>query len=313
MPTENYKNEMLELIKQNVDNQEQQAVENQNEIVENTSNEKNQEIETSQEEETENNESQDEKLELNLDKELSGLPKELIEAVKTFKDPEDREKTIKIAKEQRAREDRLHLQLGNTKKELENVSGLLKRIETNPAETLKALAERVGFDINQLVNQDPVQDELYYTPEEMIEKNAKIAQIIHQESYKLLQDEVNKRESKELLAEFLEDTSHSEELIANYQQEFVNFYNYELQKNGIQDYYPQKIRKQALKTAYIKLERLQPDYEEKIRAKILNEVNGQKKEKFDEAKKQQKISKPVSNAKPMTYEEEQKALIRKYL
>ncbi len=310
MLTENYKNEMLELIKQNVDNQEQEAVENQNEIVENTSNEKNQEIETSQEEETENNESQDEKLELNLDKELSGLPKELIEAVKTFKDPEDREKTIKIAKEQRAREDRLHLQLGNTKKELENVSGLLKRIETNPAETLKALAERVGFDINQLVNQNPVQDELYYTPEEMIDKKA---QIIQQNSYKLLQDEVNKRESKELLAEFLEDTSHSEELIANYQQEFVNFYNYELQKNGIQDYYPQKIRKQALKTAYIKLERLQPDYEEKIRAKILNEVNGQKKEKFDEAKKQQKISKPVSNAKPMTYEEEQKALIRKYL
>jgi hypothetical protein len=310
MLTENYKNEMLELIKQNVDNQEQQAVENQNEIVENTSNDKNQEIETLQEEETENNESQDEKLELNLDKELSGLPKELIEAVKTFKDPEDREKTIKIAKEQRAREDRLHLQLGNTKKELENVSGLLKRIETNPAETLKALAERVGFDINQLVNQNPVQDELYYTPEEMIDKKA---QIIQQNSYKLLQDEVNKRESKELLAEFLEDTSHSEELIANYQQEFVNFYNYELQKNGIQDYYPQKIRKQALKTAYIKLERLQPDYEEKIRAKILNEVNGQKKEKFDEAKKQQKISKPVSNAKPMTYEEEQKALIRKYL
>jgi hypothetical protein len=310
MLTENYKNEMLELIKQNVDNQEQQAVENQNEIVENTSNHKNQEIETLQEEETENNESQDEKLELNLDKELSGLPKELIEAVKTFKDPEDREKTIKIAKEQRAREDRLHLQLGNTKKELENVSGLLKRIETNPAETLKALAERVGFDINQLVNQNPVQDELYYTPEEMIDKKA---QIIQQNSYKLLQDEVNKRESKELLAEFLEDTSHSEELIANYQQEFVNFYNYELQKNGIQDYYPQKIRKQALKTAYIKLERLQPDYEEKIRAKILNEVNGQKKEKFDEAKKQQKISKPVSNAKPMTYEEEQKALIRKYL
>ena len=33
----------------------------------------------------------------NLDKELSGFPKELIEAVKTIKDPEDREKTIKIA------------------------------------------------------------------------------------------------------------------------------------------------------------------------------------------------------------------------
>lgn len=310
MNTENYKDEMLELIKQNTENQEQEAVENQDEIVENTSNDENQEIETSQEEETKNNESQEQKLELNLDKELSGLPKELIEAVKTFKDPEDREKAIKIAKEQRAREDRLHLQLGNTKKELENISGLLKNIETNPAETFKALANRVGFDLNQLAYQNPVQDELYLTPEEQIEKKA---QIIQQNSYKLLQEEVNKRESKELLAEFLEDTSHSEELIANYQQEFINFYNYELQKNGIKDYYPLKTRKQALETAYAKLERLQPDYEEKVRAKILNEVNGQKKEKFDEAKKQQKISKPVSNAKPMTYEEEQKALIRKYL
>ncbi|MFZ9349505.1 MAG: hypothetical protein ACO25K_04950 [Candidatus Fonsibacter ubiquis] len=310
MNTENYKDEMLELIKQNTENQEQEAVENQDEIVENTSNDENQEIETSQEEETKNNESQEQKLELNLDKELSGLPKELIEAVKTFKDPEDREKAIKIAKEQRAREDRLHLQLGNTKKELENVSGLLKNIETNPAETFKALANKVGFDLNQLAYQNTVQDELYLTPEEQIEKKA---QIIQQNSYKLLQEEVNKRESKELLAEFLEDTSHSEELIANYQQEFINFYNYELQKNGIKDYYPLKTRKQALETAYAKLERLQPDYEEKVRAKILNEVNGQKKEKFDEAKKQQKISKPVSNAKPMTYEEEQKALIRKYL
>ena len=310
MNTENYKDEMLELIKQNTENQEQEAVENQDEIVENTSNDENQEIETSQEEETKNNESQEQKLELNLDKELSGLPKELIEAVKTFKDPEDREKAIKIAKEQRAREDRLHLQLGNTKKELENISGLLKNIETNPAETFKALANRVGFDLNQLAYQNTVQDELYLTPEEQIEKKA---QIIQQNSYKLLQEEVNKRESKELLAEFLEDTSHSEELIANYQQEFINFYNYELQKNGIKDYYPLKTRKQALETAYAKLERLQPNYEEKIRAKILNEVNGQKKEKFDEAKKQQKISKPVSNAKPMTYEEEQKALIRKYL
>jgi hypothetical protein len=310
MNTENYKDEMLKLIKQNTENQEQEAVENQDEIVENTSNDENQEIETSQEEETKNNESQEQKLELNLDKELSGLPKELIEAVKTFKDPEDREKAIKIAKEQRAREDRLHLQLGNTKKELENISGLLKNIETNPAETFKALANRVGFDLNQLAYQNTVQDELYLTPEEQIEKKA---QIIQQNSYKLLQEEVNKRESKELLAEFLEDTSHSEELIANYQQEFINFYNYELQKNGIKDYYPLKTRKQALETAYAKLERLQPDYEEKVRAKILNDVNEQKKEKFDEAKKQQKISKPVSNAKPMTYEEEQKALIRKYL
>jgi len=310
MDIENYKNEMLELIKQNSDNQEPEAVENQNEIVEESSNDENQIEETPQEEETENKESEEQKPEVNLEKQLSGLPKELIEAVKTFKDPEDREKAIKIAKEQRAREDRLHLQLGNTKKELENVSGLLKNIETNPAETFKALANRVGFDLNQLALQNTVQDELYLTPEEIVKKEtAKI----EQKSYRLLQEEVNKRESKELLAEFLEDPSHNEDFIAENQNEFVNFYNKELTKNGQQEYYPKKTRLEAMKKAYILLERLQPDYEEKIRNKILNEVNSERKNKFDEAKRQQKIIKPVSNAKPMTYEEQQKALIRKYL
>ena len=235
----------------------------------------------------------------------------MVEAVKTFKDPEDREKAIRIAKEQRAREDRLHLQLGNTKKELENVSGLLKNLESNPAETFKALAKRVNFDLKQVVDEAVYEDELYLTPEEQIKREAKN---IQQNSYQLLQNEVNKRESKELLAEFLEDTSHSEDLIVEHQQEFINFYNQELVKNGVQDYYPLKTRRKALETAYKKIEILQPDYENKIREKILKELNEQKKEKFEDAKKQQRISKPVANAsKPMTYEEEQRALIRKYL
>jgi hypothetical protein len=308
MDTENYKNEILEIIKQNIDNQEQEAVEDQDEIVEDTS--KNNEVETSQEEETEKNEGEEIKPEVNFEKELAGLPKELIEAVKTFKDPSDREKAIKIAKEQRAREDRLHLQLGNTKKELENVSGLLKNIETNPAETFKALANRVGFDLNQLTFQEPVQDELYLTPEEIVKKEMAKSK---QESYKSLQEEVNKRESKELLAEFLDDSSYNELFIAENQNEFISFYNKELIKNGQLEYYPKKTRLEAMKKAYALLERLQPDYEEKIRSKILNEVNGERKSKFDEAKRQQKIVKPVSNAKSMTYEEEIKALIRKHL
>ncbi len=305
---DDYKNEMLDLIKQNSEIQEPEAVEEtENEIVETENIE-----ETSQNEETENLEGDNQEKEVDIDKQLSGLPKELVEAVKTFKDPEDREKAIKIAKEQRAREDRLHLQLGNTKKELENVSGLLKNLESNPAETFKALAKRVNFDLKQVVDDEAVyEDELYLTPEEQIKREAKN---IQQNSYQLLQNEVNKRESKELLAEFLEDTSHSEDLIVQHQQEFINFYNQELVKNGVQDYYPLKTRKKALETAYKKIEILQPDYESKIREKILKEVNEQKKEKFEDAKKQQRISKPVANAsKPMTYEEEQRALIRKYL
>lgn len=304
---DDYKNEMLDLIKQNSEIQEPEAVEEtENELVETENIE-----ETPQNEETENLEGDNQEKEVDIDKQLSGLPKELVEAVKTFKDPEDREKAIKIAKEQRAREDRLHLQLGNTKKELENVSGLLKNLETNPAETFKALAKRVNFDLKQVVDEAVYEDELYLTPEEQIKREAKN---IQQNSYQLLQNEVNKRESKELLAEFLEDTSHSEDLIVEHQQEFINFYNQELVKNGVQDYYPLKTRKKALETAYKRIEVLQPDYENKLREKILKEVNEQKKEKFEDAKKQQRISKPVANAnKPMTYEEEQKALIRKYL
>ena len=298
---DDYKNEMLDLIKQNSEIQEPEAVEEtENEIVE-----------TENIEETENLEGDNQEKEVDIDKQLSGLPKELVEAVKTFKDPEDREKAIRIAKEQRAREDRLHLQLGNTKKELENISGLLKNLETNPAETFKALAKRVNFDLKQVVDEAVYEDELYLTPEEQIKREAKN---IQQNSYQLLQNEVNKRESKELLAEFLEDTSHSEDLIVEHQQEFINFYNQELVKNGVQDYYPLKTRRKALETAYKKIEILQPDYENKIREKILKELNEQKKEKFEDAKKQQRISKPVANAsKPMTYEEEQRALIRKYL
>lgn len=302
-----YQKEMLDLIKQNTENQEALPVDqSDNEIVEIENIE-----ETSNNEETQNLESDNQEKEVDIDKQLSGLPKELVEAVKTFKDPEDREKAIKIAKEQRAREDRLHLQLGNTKKELDNVSGLLKNLESNPAETFKALAKRVNFDLKQAVDEAVYDDELYLTPEEQIKREAKN---IQQNSYQLLQNEVNKRESKELLAEFLEDTSHSEDLIVQHQQEFINFYNQELIKNGVQDYYPLKTRKKALETAYKKIEILQPDYESKLREKILKEVNEQKKEKFEDAKKQQRISKPVSNAnKTMTYEEEQKALIRKYL
>jgi hypothetical protein len=303
---ENYKNEMLNLIEQHSEIQEQEAVEEKEEIVETENIE-----ESSQEEETENKESENIEPEVDFDKELSGLPKELIETVKTFKDPEDRAKAIKIAKEQRAREDRLHLQLGNSKKELENISGLLKSIQSNPAETFKALAKQVNFDLRNAVDEAVMEDELYLTPEEQIRRESKN---IQQNSYKQLQEEVNKREARELLADFLEDTSHDEELITNYQSEFVNFYNQELQKEGVKDYYPLKNRKKALETAYKKLEILQPDYENKMRAKILKEMNEQKKEKFDEAKRQQKISKPVANAnKPTTYEESQKALIRKFL
>ena len=248
--------------------------------------------ETPKEDETKSDESESQN-EINIDKELSGLPKELVETVKTFKDPEDRAKAIKIAKEQRAREDRLHLQLGNTKKELDNVSGLLQRIETNPAETFKALAKRVNFDLRQAVD-EPVQDD-YLTPEELINKRAKD---IQQQTYLTYQQELNQREAKELLADFLEDKP-DDTLIYDNQSVFVSFFNENIAKKQQElgeSYIPKKFKMQAMKDAYEKLERLQPDYEIKIKAKIKKELEETSKAKFEEAKKQQKISKPIANS-----------------
>lgn len=237
----------------------------------------------------------------NLDKELSGFPKELIEAVKTIKDPEDREKTIKIAKEQRAREDRLSLQLGNTKKELNNISGLLQHLQTKPAETFKALAKQINFNLKDAVEieNDTVQDELYLTPEELI--NKKTAEI-QQNTHKFLQEEVNRREISEVLADFFQNENYKEDLILENRESFNGLFNQELAKEinkknlDSRDYIPRSVRLEAMKNAYSRLERLQPDYENIIEAKIRQKIEKEKKDKFDEAKKQQKFSKPVANS-----------------
>ena len=287
MTKQQFNDQLMSIIQEHLPKQEDDESIGQNDTQEDqTVNE------TPKEDETKSDESESQN-EVNIDKELSGLPKELVEAVKTFKDPEDRAKAIKIAKEQRAREDRLHLQLGNTKKELDNVSGLLQRIETNPAETFKALAKRVNFDLRQAVD-EPVQDD-YLTPEELINKRAKD---IQQQTYLNYQQELNQREAKELLADFLEDKP-DDTLIYDNQSVFVSFFNENIAKKQQElgeSYIPKKFKMQAMKDAYEKLERLQPDYETKIKAKIKKELEETSKAKFEEAKKQQKISKPIANS-----------------
>ena len=287
MTKQQFNDQLMSIIQEHLPKQEDDESIGQNDTQEDqTVNE------TPKEDETKSNESESQN-DVNIDKELSGLPKELVEAVKTFKDPEDRAKAIKIAKEQRAREDRLHLQLGNTKKELDNVSGLLQRIETNPAETFKALAKRVNFDLRQAVD-EPVQDD-YLTPEELINKRAKD---IQQQTYLTYQQELNQREAKELLADFLEDKP-DDTLIYDNQSVFVSFFNENIAKKQQElgeSYIPKKFKMQAMKDAYEKLERLQPDYETKIKAKIKKELEETSKAKFEEAKKQQKISKPIANS-----------------
>jgi hypothetical protein len=282
--------------------QENTEIDNTVEAVENSDNINNENDDKVVDEKENITETKSENQEIdNLDKQLSGLSKELIETVKSIKDPEDREKTIKIAREQRAREDRLSLQLGNTKKELNNISGLLQYLQTKPAETFKALAKQVNFNLKDAVEIDDntVQDELYLTPEELI--NKKTAEI-QQNTHKFLQEEVNRREISEVLADFFENENHKEDLISENRESFNGLFNQELAKEinrknlDSRDYIPRAVRLEAMKNAYSRLERLQPDYESVIEAKIRQKIEKEKKDKFDEAKKQQKFSKPVANS-----------------
>jgi hypothetical protein len=282
--------------------QENTEIDNAVEAVENSDNINNENDDKVVDEKENITETKSENQEIdNLDKQLSGLSKELIETVKSIKDPEDREKTIKIAREQRAREDRLSLQLGNTKKELNNISGLLQYLQTKPAETFKALAKQVNFNLKDAVEIDDntVQDELYLTPEELI--NKKTAEI-QQNTHKFLQEEVNRREISEVLADFFENENHKEDLISENRESFNGLFNQELAKEinrknlDSRDYIPRAVRLEAMKNAYSRLERLQPDYESVIEAKIRQKIEKEKKDKFDEAKKQQKFSKPVANS-----------------
>jgi len=300
MTNNNFQKELAEQISNYTEQQEEQQEDITEEVVE-------QQVEKTTQEETEI-EKQNQN-EVNRDKELSGLPKELVELVKSIKDPEDREKTIKLAKQQRAREDRLHLENGNLKKERDNVGNLLKNLKTNPAETIKHLAKEFNFDLASL--SEPVYDDNYLSPEELSQKQI---QDIHKKSQQSIQEEINQREANELLEELFSTDEYNEDFILENQPAFIKYYNQELEKNGIKQYYSKKSRLEAMKVAANKINKLDPDYDIKIEARIREQIENEKKNKFDEAKKQQKISKPVANSnKSLNWEQSTRELVQQYV
>ena len=305
--TDNFEKE----FKENIANYTQQQ-NNTEEIVEQKETEEN----TAQKETEENTAQKETEIEkqsqneVNLDKELSGLPKDLVAIVKTMQNPDDRAKAIKLAKEQRAREDRLHLENGNLKKERDNVSNLLKNLETNPVETIKHLAKELNLDLASL-NEPVYDDNDYLSPEELSKKQI---QDIQKKSKQSIQEEINQREANELLEELFSTDEYNQDFIFENQPAFIQYYNQELQKNGVKQYYSKKSRLEAMKVAANKINRLDPDYDTKIEAKIRQQIDNEKKSKFDEAKKQQKISKPLNNSdKILTWEEQLKENVDQYI
>ena len=107
---------------------------------------------------------------------------------------------------------------------------------------------------------------------------------------------------------------YKEDFIYENQAAFFQYYNQELQKNGPKEYYSKKSRLAAMKVAANKIDRLDSDYPIKMEAEIRKKINNERKETFDEAKKQQKISKPVANSnKSLNWEQSTRELVQQYL
>jgi len=125
-----------------------------------------------EEEEIETPEAEEKNPEVEEDKELnrrlSGHPKEFIDLVKSVQDKELQTKISDAGRLYRATNDRLSLELGNLKKEQSSTKELIQFIDRDPVAALKHIAKVTKIDLGSLVD-TPVQDEDdydYRTPEE---------------------------------------------------------------------------------------------------------------------------------------------------
>jgi len=125
-----------------------------------------------EEEEIETPEAEEKNPEVEEDKELnrrlSGHPKEFIDLVKSVQDKEWQTKIVDAGRLYRATNDRLSLELGNLKKEQSSTKELIQFIDRDPVAALKHIAKITKTDLGSLVDA-PVQDEDdydYRTPEE---------------------------------------------------------------------------------------------------------------------------------------------------
>jgi hypothetical protein len=128
------------------------------------------EVEEEVEEEAQPEEEKDPKVEekKELDRRLSGQPKEFKDLVKSVQDKELQTKILDAGKIVRAREDRLSLELGNLKKEYSTTKELIQFIDRDPVAALKHIAKITKTDLGSLIDK-PVYEEDdydYRTPEE---------------------------------------------------------------------------------------------------------------------------------------------------
>lgn len=245
--------------------------------------------------ETPEDEKQDSEIEeiKELERKLGGQPKEFKELVKSVKDKELQTKILEAGKVARAREDRVSLELGNLKKEYSNVSGLLKFLDTNPAEAIKHIAKVVKIDLKSLT--EPVEDSYdynYRTPEE-IERDKQL-ESIKQELQQLKNQKINDEFSviEQEVENFANDIDESGDLKYPHfdvlQSSIKDILELEKVKLGLPKNSQERISR--LKKAYEKAVILDDELSSKRDEQILRKARERKELEIEKAKKLKKLS-----------------------
>ena len=259
-----------------------------------------QEIEDNTQEELEptkntQEESEEEEIKENIDKGidlnkiLSGQPKEFREAVEFIKDPETQAKVIEAGKILRAREDQVRLELGNTKKEMANFKSFDESFKKNPLQTIKDLAKFANIDLNNLI--EPVQDEYdYRTPEEIARDNhyknieSRLAQIERQKQEETA--DINAREIEQFKSA---KDSNGEIKYPYFERVRGNMATFYIEGHPL--YNPDLTLEQAYKKATM----LDDELVELRDIEIARKAAEKRKEELDKAKKLKKFSGRTSN------------------
>ena len=264
------------------------------------------ELEEEQAEEEPEDEKQNSEVEEDkeLNRKLSGQPKEFKDLVKSVQDKELQTKILDAGKIVRAREDRLSLELGNLKKESSTSRELIQFIDRDPIAALKHIAKVTKIDLGSLID-DPVQNEDdydYRTPEE----KARDRQL--EDIKKELQSLKNQKSQDELLtieqevnsfADSQDDDGslkypHFEKL----QDTIFDILGMDKQRFGV----PKTAleRKQRLEKAYQKALLLDDDLAAERDAELLNKAKAKRAAEIEKAKKLNKYSSRSSsvNVKP---------------
>ena len=251
-------------------------------------------VEEEPEDEKKNSEVEEDK---ELNRKLSGQPKEFKDLVKSVQDKELQTKILDAGKIVRAREDRLSLELGNLKKESSTSRELIQFIDRDPIAALKHIAKVTKIDLGSLIDA-PVQNEDdydYRTPEEKA-RDRKVEDIerkLNQREQSELQRQ--KAETARQIEEFKSATNEEGDLkyphFNKVAQNMAHFFN---EESPIFDPYI------TMEKAYQKALLLDDDLAAERDAEFLNKAKAKRAAEIEKAKKLNKYSSRSSsvNVKP---------------